>query len=79
MTLIVPVPPATLYASLVLTHENLVLGKLQFLQGDHVFAVHCRLQGSLVHQVLKVCARETHRAPSDDVGLDGCSEGSQSR
>ena len=55
-----------------LTHEDLVLGELQLLQGDHVLAVHGRLQGRLVDQVLQVGPREAHGSPGDDTGLDGC-------
>lgn len=42
------------------THQDLVLGKLQVFHGDHLFPVHRRLQGRLVHQVLQLRPRETH-------------------
>lgn len=55
-----------------LTHEDFVFSELQLLQCDHVFTINCCLQGSLVYQIFQVSAREAHRAPGNNIGLNSC-------
>lgn len=60
-----------------LTHEDFVFSKLQLLHGDHVFAINCCLQGSLVDQIFQVSAREAHCAPGNNFGLNSCRDDTQ--
>lgn len=55
-----------------LTHKDLVLGKLQLLHSDHLFPIHCCLQGCLVDQVLQFSPRKSHCAPGNDLRISSC-------
>ena len=51
-------------------HQHLVLGVFEFLHGDHALAATGRKQGSLVHEVRQVSAREAGRAARNGLRVD---------